>query len=143
MNSFNHYAIGSVGEWMWRVIGGINLDPESPGAGSVTVSPVPGDGLRWARAMHHTIRGPVNVFWKTDDGMLSLDVSIPPNMTATVVIPGAAPAQVTESGVPLSQAPGVRLLGRRPSGCAVAVGSGSYSFVARPRTARESKQKRS
>jgi hypothetical protein len=59
------------------------------------------------------------------------------------VIPGAAPALVTESGVPLSQAPGVRLLGRRPSGCAVAVGSGSYSFVARPRTARESKQKRS
>ncbi len=138
MNSFNHYAIGSVGEWMWRVIGGINLDPDSPGAGSVTISPIPGGGISWAQAMHHCIRGPVRVFWKTDDGALFLDVSIPPNMTATVVIPGASAADVTEKGVPLSKAEGIRVLGRRPSGVAVGISSGSYSFVAGPRTAKSS-----
>jgi alpha-L-rhamnosidase len=143
MNSFNHYGIGSVGEWRWRVIGGINLDPDAPGAGAVTISPLQGGGLSWARATHQTIRGPVSVFWKTEDGSLFLDVSIPPTMTATVVIPGAAAAQVTESGLPVGKAPGVRVLGKRPTGLALAVLSGAYSFVAHPRAAAATARRRS
>ena len=135
MNSFNHYGIGSVGEWMWRVIGGINFDPDAPGARSFIISPIPGGGLHWARASHQTIRGPVSVSWRTDDGSLFLDVSIPPTMTATVVIPGAAAAQVTEGGLPIAKAPGVRVLGKRSTGLAVAIASGTYTFVARPRVA--------
>jgi alpha-L-rhamnosidase len=127
---------------MWRVIGGINLDPDSPGAGSVTISPIPGGGLSWARATHHTIRGPVSVSWKTDDGVLYLDVSVPPNMTGTVVIPGAAATEVTEGGLPIGSAPGVRLIGKRPAGLAVAIASGTYSFTARPRGAPETTGKR-
>jgi alpha-L-rhamnosidase len=139
MNSFNHYAIGSVGEWMWRAIGGINLDADCPGAGSVTISPVPGGGLSWARATHHTIRGPVSVFWKTDEASLVLEVSVPPNMIATVLIPGAAPGTVTEAGLPVASAPGVKVLGRRPAGLAVSIGSGDYAFIAQPRIVPPSK----
>jgi len=133
MNSFNHCAIGSVGEWMWQVIGGITLDEDPPGAAAVTISPIPGAGLTWARAMHRTIRGPVSVEWKTGKGVFSLDVSIPPNMTATIVIPGAAVSEVTESETPLALAPGVRVRGRRSGGCAVEVQPGTYRFEARSR----------
>ncbi len=63
MNSFNHYAIGSVGEWMWRVIAGINPLEEAPGCSSVRISPIPGGGLTWARASWRSIRGPLAVEW--------------------------------------------------------------------------------
>jgi alpha-L-rhamnosidase len=132
MNSFNHYAIGSVGEWVWRVAAGIEADPDAPAAAAFVIHPRPGGGLAWVRAAHHTIRGPVSVEWKTEDGTFILAVSIPPNVTATVVIPGASAAGVTESGAPLSRAPGVTVLGRRAGGCAVRVQSGNYRFVAGP-----------
>jgi alpha-L-rhamnosidase len=134
MNSFNHYAIGSVGEWVWRVVAGINPDPAAPGAAELLIHPQPGGGLAWVRASHRTIRGPVSVEWKTEDGSFILRVSLPPNMTATVVIPGSSAVNVTESGTPLAKAPGVSLLGRRSGGCAVRILSGTYRFVVAPRT---------
>ena len=134
MNSFNHYAIGSVGEWMWRVIGGINPDENAPGAASFVISPVPGDGLSWAKVTHRSIRGPLSVEWRIEDGSFALRVKLPPNTTATVVIPGASASDITEGGLPLAKAQGVRVLGTRHGGCAVRVLSGSYSFTASPRS---------
>jgi alpha-L-rhamnosidase len=133
MNSFNHYAIGSVGEWMWRVIGGIAHDPQTPGSGSFIINPLPGDELSWAKARHHTMRGPVSVEWKTAEGALTLQVSLPPNTSAMVTIPGATAADVTESGRPLAKAPGVVIIGKVPAGCAVRIQSGTYSFTSLPR----------
>jgi alpha-L-rhamnosidase len=133
MNSFNHYAIGAVGEWMWRVIAGINPDPDEPGFSNVVVSPVPGGGLTWARATHRTIRGPVSVEWSREGGAFTLFVSVPPNVTATVIVPGATASSVTEGGMPLAKARGVRVIGARAGGLAVRVASGRYSFTARAR----------
>jgi alpha-L-rhamnosidase len=137
MNSFNHYAIGSIGEWMWRIIGGINPDEGSEGMAAVTIAPMPGAGLTWARAAHRSIRGPVSVEWRSEGSAFSMKVVIPPNMSATIVIPDASASGVTEGGVPLAKAPGVWLLGRRGRGCAVMVQSGTYEFAARPRNARK------
>jgi alpha-L-rhamnosidase len=117
---------------MWRVIAGIN--PDDPEAeGGLLLAPRPGNGLSWARATHHTVRGPVLVHWKTEDGAIVLAVSLPPNVPATVVIPGASAAEVREGGLPLAKAPGVTVLGRRGDGCAVRLLPGSYRFVASPR----------
>ncbi|CAN5526620.1 alpha-L-rhamnosidase [soil metagenome] len=89
MNSFCHYAIGAVGEWMYRVIGGINPGKSQPGFGHVIIKPVPGGGLTWANCALRTVRGKIVSNWKLDQSTrrLTLDVVIPPNVTATVHVP--------------------------------------------------------
>jgi len=88
MNSFNHYAIGAVGEWMWRVITGLNPDEAAPGWKHFFVRPIPGGGLSWARGEYHSIHGPIRVEWRIEKGEFKLDVTVPCNTTATVELPG-------------------------------------------------------
>jgi alpha-L-rhamnosidase len=128
MNSFNHYAIGAVGEWMWRVIAGINPDETGPGYRRVVIRPIPGGGLTWARASYASMRGPIAVAWAVDERGMSLDVSLPPGVAATVHVPAAADATVSESGLPLEQAPGVTAAARDAESARVEVGSGAYHF---------------
>jgi alpha-L-rhamnosidase len=89
MNSFNHWALGAVGEWMWRNIIGINPDDAAPGYAHFTVRPIPGGGLKWARGTYQSIRGPIRVEWSVAAGKLTLKVAVPPNTTSTIVVPGA------------------------------------------------------
>lgn len=84
MDSFNHYALGAVGEWMYRVIGGINIDPAAPGYRHILIQPQPGGGLTWARASHVTPYGTVSSSWRIESGAFHLHVEIPPNTTATI-----------------------------------------------------------
>jgi alpha-L-rhamnosidase len=132
MNSFSHYAIGAVGEWVWRVVAGINPVEEAPGCARLRISPMPGGGLTSAEATWRCIRGVVRVAWEQGAGGdgFSLEVTIPPNVTAEVVVPEAKASAVTEGGVPAAKAPGVRLLGPRAGGAAFEVGSGRYRFEA-------------
>jgi len=87
MNSFNHYAIGAVGEWMYRVILGLNPDETAPGWKHFTVRPIPGGGLTWARGEYRSIRGPIRVEWRIKNGRFQLSVTVPANTTATVILP--------------------------------------------------------
>ena len=88
MNSFNHYALGAVGEWMWRVIVGINPDNNEPGYRHFIIRPIPGGGLTWARGQYRSIRGTIQVAWRLDGLNFSLDVVVPCNTTATAYLPG-------------------------------------------------------
>jgi alpha-L-rhamnosidase len=131
MNSFNHYAIGAVGEWIYRVVLGINPDPAHPGYEHVILRPVPGGGLTWAKGSYHSIRGTIEVAWRLESGRTTLDVAVPPNVTATVYVPASDVAGVTEGGVPATRSAGVRFV-RADVGAAVfEVGSGHYRFTAR------------
>ncbi len=87
MNSFNHYSLGSVAQWLYEYVAGIRLDPERPGYEHVLIAPEPG-GLAWARATYHSVRGPISSGWRQEDGTFQLDIEIPANVTATVVLPG-------------------------------------------------------
>lgn len=87
MNSFNHYAIGAVGEWIYRVIGGINPDEHAPGWKHFFVRPVPGGGLTRASIEYRSIRGAIRSAWQINDGVFSLKVDVPPNTTATIELP--------------------------------------------------------
>jgi len=87
MNSFNHYAIGAVGEWMYRVIGGLNPDPVAPGWKHFVIRPIPGGGLTWARCAFESPRGRIESNWKLQGNAFELDVLIPPNARATVALP--------------------------------------------------------
>ncbi len=128
MNSFNHYAIGAVGEWMYRVIGGLNPDPAAPGWKHFTIRPIPGGGLTWAQASYDSIRGRIRCRWEKIGTSLIMAVEIPANTTATVNIPAGDHDVVTENGLPAEKAQGVTAVGRQ-DGCAVfCLGSGSYEF---------------
>lgn len=86
MNSFNHYAYGSVGAWLYRTVSG--LWPSEPGYKHAVIRPQPGGGLRYAKASLETPYGTLAVSWEKDDeGALQLDVTVPPNTSATIYLP--------------------------------------------------------
>jgi len=128
MNSFNHCAFGAIGEWVWRMLAGINPDEAQPGYKHVILRPRPGGGLTWVKGRYESIRGPIVSEWTLEKGSFSLVVSIPPNTTASVFVPAKADVAVTEGGLPAAQAKGVSFL-RREDGCAVyGIEAGRYSF---------------
>ena len=129
MNSFNHYSLGSVGEWMFSTVGGIQTDPAHPGFERILIAPQPGSGLTFANATYDSVRGRIVSDWKTDANATTYSITIPANTTAQISLPATGAAQVKESGGAASQAPGVKLA-RAQNGVAVFdVGAGSYRFV--------------
>jgi alpha-L-rhamnosidase len=130
MNSFNHYAIGAVGEWMYRVILGINNDDEHPAYEHFVVRPYPGGGLTWARGAYDSIRGRIESSWSVSGGKLRLDISIPANTTATVYVPARDAGAVLEGNRPAATSSGVRFERLEDGAAVFQVQSGSYSFVA-------------
>ena len=130
MNSFNHYAIGAVGEWMYRVILGINNDDAHPAYEHFVIRPYPGGGLNWAKGSYDSIRGKIESGWSLAAGKVRLDVRIPANTTATVYVPAKDATSVMESGNPANTATGVKFLRMEDGAAVFLVQSGSYSFEA-------------
>lgn len=131
MNSFNHYAIGAVAEWMYRVILGVNHDDEHPGYEHFILRPIPGGGLTWAKGSYNSIRGKIETAWSVENGGFKLDVTIPANTTATVFVPSNAADNITESGKSAKQAAGVEFLRMEDGAAVFNVKSGKYSFLSR------------
>ncbi|MFJ9817468.1 family 78 glycoside hydrolase catalytic domain [Streptomyces sp. NPDC101151] len=102
MNSFNHYGLGSVGDFLYRHIGG--LAPASPGYASLRIAPRPGGGLTSAASMYDTPFGSAASSWSISDGQLQLRVTVPVNTFAAVTVPTSrpesivAPAQAVPAG---------------------------------------------
>jgi len=130
MNSFNHWAFGAVGEWMWRNIAGLNPDDAQPGWKHFTIAPRPGGGVTWAKAQYQSIRGQIASDWKIEGDRLALRAQVPPNTTATVQLPTTQPDRVTESGRPIPAATRVKFLRVQGDVSIYEVSSGSYSFEA-------------
>ncbi|MHB8635507.1 MAG: alpha-L-rhamnosidase [Fimbriimonadaceae bacterium] len=87
MNSFNHYAMGAVGDWMYASVAGIGLDPEHPGYKHMIIAPQLNNGLGWAKAKLRSVYGDIESSWKVSGKHLSLDVVVPMNTTATIELP--------------------------------------------------------
>ena len=94
MNSFNHYAFGAIGEWMYENIIGIQPDPDSPGFRHFILKPLPGGSLTWAKGSYNSISGKIDAGWKKEGSRFEYDFTIPPNTTATVCIPGKSSENV-------------------------------------------------
>lgn len=84
MNSFNHYAYGAIGEWMYRVMAGIETDESEAGFKHAVIWPRMGGGLSWTEATHKTIYGPITVRWERKEEQIVLDVEIPANTRAAI-----------------------------------------------------------
>lgn len=98
MNSYNHYAYGAIGDWMYRHMAGINSDPSAPGYKKINIIPKPGGGITNASGELNTPYGLVSSSWKIEGNVFKLDVQIPANTSATVVLPFAATKEEIGSG---------------------------------------------
>ncbi len=97
MNSFNHYALGSVGEWLYRFVLGIDQAPGSAGFGRLRLRPHPDAALNRVNGSYQSARGPVLAGWERAGGRLTYRVEVPPNALASVHVPSADPAAVRDS----------------------------------------------
>lgn len=95
MNSFNHYAYGSIGAWLYNTVAGIEIDPKQPGYKHLILRPQPGDELTHARGSLKTLYGEVVSDWKLDGDRFEWTVVVPPNTTATAYLPVEDGASVT------------------------------------------------
>lgn len=128
MNSFNHYAYGAIGDWMYRVVTGIDTFEDSPGYKKIKIEPHIGGDLTYASSRLKTYYGEVSSTWKIENKQLALQVEIPVNTTAQVLIPATNKKAVTEGGLALDKAKGVSFLGYENDFVIVSLGSGKYSF---------------
>jgi alpha-L-rhamnosidase len=84
MNSFNHYAYGAIGEWMYRVMAGIEADEAQPGFRHAVIYPRIGGGLDFVEGSYHSIYGEIRVKWEVEGKDTILTVQIPANTTASI-----------------------------------------------------------
>nr|AIA92804.1 Bac_rhamnosid [uncultured Arthrobacter sp.] len=96
MTSFNHYALGGVADWVYKVVGGIR--PDCPGYESVLIKPVPGRGIEWARTRLESPHGTIVAQWRLSHGRFRLDLDLPQGLTARVVLPDGQKHVVTRGG---------------------------------------------
>jgi alpha-L-rhamnosidase len=128
MNSFNHYSLGSVGEWLFRHVAGIELDPEVPGFQQFVLKPFIGQGLDFARASYRTMHGEIVSDWKHAGNRLTWTIHIPASTSARVHVPSEPGTEVAEGGVAIEKAVGIRVIGREGKFLICEAGSGSYVF---------------
>lgn len=98
MNSYNHYAYGAIGDWMYKNIAGINAVADQPGYKSIVIAPKPGGGLTSASGELETVYGKVKSSWTISSGVFKLDVTIPANSSATIVLPDSDQKKQIGSG---------------------------------------------
>jgi len=128
MNSFNHYALGSVGAWLFGSVGGIGPDRETPGFGRVLIEPRPGGGLTHAAARYDSIRGTIECAWAEERDGLRINATIPANTTARVTIPSGKGERLLEGDLPAAEAEGVELLSHDEEAHIFEVSSGTFTF---------------
>src|SRR5262249_6204020 len=92
MTSFNHFWLGSIGDWMHRTVAG--LAPAAPGYRELTVHPVPHPALTHASARHLTPYGEASVTCRRHDGRFELQIVVPVGVRAHVHLPGQDPFTV-------------------------------------------------
>lgn len=128
MNSFNHYAYGSIGDWLYRVVAGIDSSTEMPGYKHIYIKPQPGAGLTFAEGVLQSMYGEIKSSWKIKEDKMEVEVSIPPNTRATVVLPFARLDGLYESGKKAREAQGIMKYESLNNGVKLELGSGLYRF---------------
>ncbi len=132
MNSYNHYSYGAIGDWMYRVVAGIDTYEDGPGYRHSRLAPHPGGGLTSAAAGLETGYGKLSSGWQLKNDSLLLDLTIPVNTRATVYIPAPEGGRITEDGHPLAEVKDILLEGVERGYLIVGLGSGSYHFQVVP-----------
>jgi alpha-L-rhamnosidase len=130
-NSLCHSSYLYIGTWFIEGLAGIKSDLRSPGFQRFILKPglVDDPSLTWVKANHDSLYGRIVSNWQIDDaGVLTWIVTIPPNTTATVILPTVDTKTITESGRPIADAKGVKSIAAEKDGVTLEVQPGVYSF---------------
>ncbi|MCJ7449628.1 MAG: glycoside hydrolase family 78 protein [Bacteroidales bacterium] len=100
MNSFNHYAYGAIGDWMYRVSAGI--EAMDPGFKQILIQPHPSKKLDYSKASFESAYGTIASGWERKEGKIILRIKVPANTKATIMFPVDDLKKITENGSPLS-----------------------------------------
>lgn len=127
MNSFNHYAYGAIGEWLYKHVAGIDIDPQNPGYKHILFYPHPGGDLTKASAELKSMYGPIKSSWNLDKSHFIYEVTVPANTTASVTLPNAIMEGVSLNQLPLT---GNKMCKATQNGknTIVELGSGNWQF---------------
>jgi alpha-L-rhamnosidase len=128
MNSFNHYAYGAIGAWMYQYIAGINPDPQQPGYKHIVLRPSTAGEFTHAKASYQTPYGQLVSAWKKEGDRIIMEITIPANTEATVYFKTATLANITEGGAALAGRKDFIPLGSQGGHIPVRIGSGNYRF---------------
>jgi len=129
MNSFNHYAYGAVGDWMYKNIGGLKVDENKPGYKHFYIEPKPGDKLTSSQIEYESGYGKIKSAWELKDQTLALKVTIPPNSSATVTLPNTTLNSVRENGKAISSLKLMVAPEQVRQDVKIQLGSGDYYFT--------------
>jgi len=99
MNSFNHYAYGAIGDWMYRVSAGI--EARKPGYKEILIQPQITKKLDYSKASFESMYGTISSGWERKDGKIILRVSIPANTRAVIMLPAEDVSKATQNGMPV------------------------------------------
>lgn len=130
MNSRNHFALGCIGEWIWNTLAGVNISDDKPGFKRVIIRPEPVDDLKWVKADYETNYGQLLVDWKVEGTTFTMDLTVPANSDAMVILPELkSQSVITEGGKEIKKGgiPGITL----DNDGNILVGAGSYRFVSK------------
>jgi len=130
MNSYNHYAYGAIGDWMYRVAAGLDTYEDGTGYKHIRVMPHLGGGLTSVSADLQTYYGLAGTSWNLGGGKLQLKVTVPANTKATVYIPAASADAVMEGTQKLTDEKDIKVVGKQGEYVQVELGSGNYVFSA-------------
>lgn len=126
MNSFNHYAYGAIGDWMYRVSAGIELD--KPGYQGILIQPHPTEKLSFAKATLESPYGQIQSGWERKNGKMIYTFVVPPNTTAKIILLKTSAATLTEKGQIVSEGKDFRKVLSTNSQVSLEIGSGMYFF---------------
>ena len=129
MNSFNHYAYGGIGDWMYRVIAGINTETDGAGYKKIRIQPYIDTLLNNVSASLLTNYGTVSSSWTYGKDKFHFTVEIPPNTTASIFIPAKNADSIKEDGKPLNAIKELQVKGSENGFVIVTSGSGKYMFT--------------
>ncbi len=129
MNSGNHVMlVGDLVVWMYESLAGIKSDPAQPGFKHLIMEPQPVGDLTFVKATHRSPYGLIASEWRRDNDRFTWRVTVPPNTSASLRFPAASGRTVTEGGLPLGQAVGIREVGMLGERVRIEAGAGQYVF---------------
>jgi alpha-L-rhamnosidase len=134
MNSFNHFALGSVGEWLYRYLAGIQIPEGEYGSQRFIISPLPAPGFEWLRCKHDTLYGMIGVEWEADEHGFTLAATIPANTTAEIAVPASPGMTIQVDGEHVGEdalkrdGDGWSFVSRNEQTARFTAGSGRYVF---------------
>lgn len=130
MNSYNHYAYGAIGEWLYRYVAGLDMDESIPAYKKSKIHPRYGEGeITSANAILESAYGKIQSSWIEQADQRQLEVIIPANTTADIVLDHAILSSIQENGQPLHEIEGIHNIQEMRNTIIITIGSGHYHFV--------------